>query len=534
MCDLIAIVIIVVVIIYIIICTMQNEGRSVSRIQLEEKKIIEDELKSRAMEKAKREKEREEKEKEERRIKDLKLGYAHAISGYKNSLYYFFQNNCGLSYETMYQQLMRQVEVMEEYNAKLPQDSKFAEGQIATYMNCANEFREFGIRVDKKITDWMIKSSNYGNAVPEYLRYIQGMKKQDVDATINYIQNILDKQEYGKLWRVDITEVMSCLWFCAMHKPYSALDFERAQNLFYAIYKKPNIEVVIAEAYAIRQIGGAEVLRNKIKQVLDNDLDKYASNSGIADVLTKLASGLMWMQAYKEEYMVLQYMLENKIQMSAKLQERLHSLSNGGGNAPSVYDVTSNTGKMYLDVAALAWRDEDYSRFFENLSFQEKSLTYSLAVRDEDKELFITQAVNFPDSSSVIGKLETVFRREYGMGVSAANIECVALSGNGSETMKGILVRTKECEQLGIFVHIGRIGKKLNIKFYTLFIPKGQNIDVQKQQVISMYKKLSPTVSMWESSLKDTILMAMQQLLNQTPASPGGDPNGQRTEQVEF
>ncbi len=35
-----------------------------------------------------------------------------------------------------------------------------------------------------------------------------------------------------------------------------------------------------------------------------------------------------------------------------------------------------------------------------------------------------------------------------------------------------------------------------------------------------MYNKLSPSVTLWESSIKDTTLMAIQQLLNITPQNP--------------
>ena len=69
---------------------------------------------------------------------------------------------------------------------------------------------------------------------------------------------------------------------------------------------------------------------------------------------------------------------------------------------------------------------------------------------------------------------------------------------------------------MGILVHIAKIGKKLNIKFYTLFMPDVNQLMEQKQQALSLYKKLSPSISMWESSLKDTILMVVQQLLNTT------------------
>ena len=45
-------------------------------------------------------------------------------------------------------------------------------------------------------------------------------------------------------------------------------------------------------------------------------------------------------------------------------------------------------------------------------------------------------------------------------------------------------------------------------------MPKEQQLDKQRQQALSLYKKLSPSVAMWEASLKETTLLAIQQLLN--------------------
>ena len=49
--------------------------------------------------------------------------------------------------------------------------------------------------------------------------------------------------------------------------------------------------------------------------------------------------------------------------------------------------------------------------------------------------------------------------------------------------------------------------------------PEKESLDAQKQKVISLYQKLSPVVTMWEKSMQETILMAIQQILNSTPAS---------------
>lgn len=405
----------------------------------------------------------------------------------------------------------------------------------------------------KNFTNQMFELNDYGNINNEHWKKIMSMKKQEADSIMRgnvpeeYWKKLKPSADFIASSESTLVQVFDCVWFYATYKPYLVDEFEKAKEGFYSVYnygreghfirENENIEVFLAELYAICQMGADSTLKNKVTEFLEKINEtiyqkKYDSETmrtkveknisqEVIDKLTILASGLMWMKAYDEEKMILQYMVENKIRMSEKLQERLYALSNGGENAPSDYNVYSNQNQIYLDTASLAWNDNEYNSFFENLSFKEKVLTYSLAIRDENKDLFITQAVNLPDNTKVCSKLMKVFQEEYGSQVVAKDMEGIALSGSGSEKIPGILVRTRECKQLGIFVHIARIGKKLNIKFYTLFMPTTNDITEQKQQVISLYKKLSPNVTMWENSLKDTILMAIQQLLNATPNAVG-------------
>lgn len=98
--------------------------------------------------------------------------------------------------------------------------------------------------------------------------------------------------------------------------------------------------------------------------------------------------------------------------------------------------------------------------------------------------------------------------------------------------MDGILVTSSGCRQLGIAVNLVRIVKKASIKFYTIFLPVETELALQKQQALSLYKKLSPSATMWESSLKGTLLTAIQQLLNSsvqgvgTPITPSHISDG--------
>lgn len=266
---------------------------------------------------------------------------------------------------------------------------------------------------------------------------------------------------------------------------------------------------------------------------LDGDCCEYMSDFVCkridVRILSLMASSLMWMNAYETEKMILRHMLTTGKKMTGKMQERLHTLTNGGGKAPSGFDVKSSSSEFYFDVSALAWRDDEYVGLFENLAFQDKNLTYSLAIRDENKELFIPQGINVPSNDLVLKKFSSVFTDEYGNSVTVRSANCVALSGSGEEKIDGILASSGECNQMGILIHIARIGKKLIIKFYTLFMPTGSDLAAQKQQALSIYKKLSPSVTMWESSLKDTMLMAVEQILNSNVQGGGiinEDPGG--------
>lgn len=375
----------------------------------------------------------------------------------------------------------------------------------------SNGFNTFGRKAAAFQENLMMADDSYGKINKVYWDEITGMIRSDAVSYINQCENLLSSTDFDRLYAIELNKVLKCVWFFATEKTFSASDFQKATNVFQRIYKGHHSDVIIADLFAKKKMGGEDVLRDQIRELLKVVYD--------SKMLTRIASALMWMNAYQSENMVLQHMLTSGKEMTAKTQERLHSLTNGGGKAPSGFEVKSRANELYFDVSALAWKDDEYIGLFENLAFQDKILTYSLALREENKDLFIPQGVQVPDSAKVLNKLNTVFAEEYGAGVTARTVNCIALSGSGEEKMDGILASSSECKQMGVLIHIARIGKKLIIKFYTLFMPDGTDLAAQKQQALSMYKKLSPTVTMWEGSLKDTMLMAVEQLLNASAQS---------------
>lgn len=420
--------------------------------------------------------------------------------------------------------------IMEEYLDQMVKDSKELEslgetGSYATDMIRSGRlliegFERYSKKLGKLPTSAMMDTHNYGRVNKSYWNEVSTITKTNINAVLKRCKQNIDNQNYQNVYDTDVEYIRRCVWFYALEKPFSSDSFKMASDLYKSLVDRDKqVDVFIAELYALKQMGAEDIIRKRVNEHIK---DRYSHESYTVKELALLASGLMWINEYQLEKDVLQYMVKEGMGLSQKLQQRLHALAATGGKMPAGYSVSSNADTIYFDVSALSWNDDEYNGFFDNLSFQDKKLSYSLAVRDEDKDLFITNGLSVPDTSTILQKLKRVFANEYGNAVSAIKKNCIALSGSNQETMEGILVQSYECRQMGILVHIARIGKKLNIKFYTLYMP-GSSIDSDHQQAISLKKKLSPTVHSWEGSLKDTILMGIQQLLN--ARQPSNEPN---------
>ena len=388
----------------------------------------------------------------------------------------------------------------------------------------ANDFNLFSNKVTGYARCRIMQGNEYGKSDGAFWDSVQRMDRKDAYALLEKYTAALAPVGFDsvkRIWEIDVDDLVKVIWFFAIDKNYSAHEYQNACRQFRRVYKADHIETVIANLYARNRIGGEDALRDPIDDILRN-----GALAADAESLSYISSSLMWMGAYQAEYKVLQHMLAQGMPMRPKMQERLHTLTNGGGKAPGGFAVESQMGELFFDVSALSWRDEEYIGLFENLAFQDKLLTYSLAVRDETKDLFATQGISIPGMDNILKKIQDVLTEEYGASVKVKITKCVALSGSGEERTEGILVSVDECRQMSILVLVAKIGKKLIIKFYTLFMPTGSDLGKQKQEALSLYKNLSLTVSMWESSLKDMLLMAIQQQLNTMAHESGSGSYG--------
>ena len=387
------------------------------------------------------------------------------------------------------------------------------EDHFAIVEECRKEWGRLSAAEDrsKKVArQGMMDPERYGQVNKAFLSAVQTVPRQKVENLLRRCETLQEEGSLDAFTAIDPEKLLQTPWVFAMEKPYRAEDFNRSVDVCKWFFLFEPADVRMARWYAQQQMGGADAVEiGNVKECLDE----------------RLASCLMWLQAYRQEQRVLQEMLKENCTMSPKAQERFHALNNGGGKAPDTHEAVSGGDELSFDVSALSWRDEEYNALFESLAFQDKKLTYGLAVRDEDKDLLLPAGVRLPGKDEMLKKFQASLAEEYGGQATARNVTCVMLSGSGRETMEGVLVTSRECRQLGVAVNLARIGKKVNLKFYTLFLPDGLELAEQKQQAISLCKKMSPGTTMWENSLKSTMLLAIQQVLNSSAQGGSQQPD---------
>ena len=439
----------------------------------------------------------------------------------------------GSRYMDTFRELMKNVENMRNLKKVSPKlyTYKYEDDVEDMYFSEVANFGMYFHSHSKCYSKRMFSADNYGIINEEYRKKaLLDIKKAD-GIVSSYMHTIRDDMfsDNHAVWTSDfwcsIEDLLAAIWSFAfdikypLQKTFIPYRYENGKTVipescnymdvaiqaFYHVIKVPSPEICNAKLCALAARGGNELILNEVKNMLaDPHNGAVYGFDGWGDV----ASCLMWLKAYEAEKMVLQSMVVNKLPMSETLYQRLNYLTNHNENAPDSYDVKASAKEVYFDADAANWREDDYENLFQDLELQHKELNYALAVRDEDRDIMLTHVVKLPGDTVICQTMNQAFEDEYGEGVSACCKKGVIVSQGMDETIQGFLVTVEDVSYLQMFVHVMKIGKKLNIKFYTLYAGK------QKKQAISMCKKLSPTVTVWEKSIKDTILLALQSVLN--------------------
>lgn len=363
-----------------------------------------------------------------------------------------------------------------------------------------------------RLSSYTLMSDSYGEPHEKVLQQARDLaEKGTATAMLSALKSLHDSSGLERWLDANPAELPILALAFAFGSPADPASVNDCQQLWQELVWKESCDIYLADLYARKSVGGVAAVRDAINTALRTPRTTRWYET--------VSSALMWMGAYDSEEVVLQHMLSLGLPMSDAVKERLKYLSSTSVSV-AVLDV-DDTDALSFDTTALGWGEDEYAALFDNLVYKNRTLTYSLAVREEDKSIAIPSGFAYPTRQQMLATVVQVADEEYGSEVEVTDGTCVALANGVEERMDGFVARTANHPEMALVTISERIGHRLNIKFYTLFCPSGVN-EADRAAASSINMNLNPKVGMWEMALKDTMLAGIQKALN-TPASVEDD-----------
>lgn len=337
---------------------------------------------------------------------------------------------------------------------------------------------------------------------PEDLKaVVEKCKQRVLFNDTGYFEGVAEYMSSARL-----SAACSLLWHYADKTPFEKENFYDAVkevNLIKCAGNDYNaFECVLAEIYMKNKLGGEDLVRQNIDEIMENAEVKnplYARS---------LCSFLAWLGAYNVEYEVLKRVVAAKIELTQEMQDRLSFLANGGtSNKLKVYNV-KETDKFLFDSSTEGWSAEEFDALLSKFRMDRRTLNYSLLINSWKKTLPLAKGKKFSPEAldSEFNAMLDDFDGEVTYektNVAAIDIDNVGYIGCAlfrfcSERNKG----------LSIMFNCEKFGPNLNINILTMFTP---SYNIADNEIISCIKAIIS--SSYVDSFRESILQAVDEAM---------------------
>lgn len=316
-----------------------------------------------------------------------------------------------------------------------------------------------------------------------------------------------------------LVDVGSVLWYYAKKKPFEIEKFNEAKALynkyltFYGKdedeYSNNKVEVLLAEMYYKKQIGGESLVRkdwNYIEKWLEN---LYELN--YIESCCFLASGLAWLELYNLEKDVLVKLVGLGCDLSEEMQDRLNFLENGGTGNVNIHDVPDNKEDVfYFDSSSAEWGQKEFEIFFRKVAMKKIDLQYSLSISNWTKTLPLSkgQKVSFENVYKELEDMVEDFDGEIElmkMPARAVNIDSIIYEN--AVIFKFNSVRNK-C--ISVMFSCEKYGRNLNLTIITMFTPE-EGLDTSDMNKYAVSVKSNSYMESFRESILQALDLALKE-----------------------
>lgn len=266
-----------------------------------------------------------------------------------------------------------------------------------------------------------------------------------------------------------ISVLAQIMWYYAKQTPFNQMAFDKAEanlNKYISISDSENaLECVVAEIYVKNQLGGENLVMQNINELME---EASFRNPIYARAI---CSFLAWIECYRIELEILKKAVQEKIQLTPDMLERLEFLSKGGAdNKIKIYDVIA-TDKFMFDSSTEGIDANGINAIFDLLKRKRQTLQYSLLLNQWSKTIPLPKNKMFSNESLISEFKELVddFDGEIAHSVrDAAAVNTSTLLYNDSSLF---YFTSKRNRGITILFNCEKFGRNLNIVILTLFTP---------------------------------------------------------------
>lgn len=357
----------------------------------------------------------------------------------------------------------------------------------------------------------------YGKVNKKFLKSVNELtlNEETIDNLKFIFNKISSEKQLSFLNRNFVENLLYNLYAVVFKTPFDAQLYSTIYDMYdkytYVIYNDgynnyavPSFDSMFTKIYAYYHMG-----KGVLKQI-SSQIDLWIKANLLHNKknILLMASCMMWIGNYETELRLLRVAASNNIRMESNIQERLRFLESGGTSGPKLYEGVDRQ-KLNYDYSSISWDEKKFKLFFENLMFQDRPLTYCLAI-SEFRKTFKAKKSKPIKIEDIFNALSLMAKNEYMSEISCKIIDTNVLSENSSFHENTVLIKIEKDElnvqHAGIVVIYSCIGLNVNVQIISLFIPQQKlSIKENMELAIGMQTDSYPKLKNYLDSIKDSV-----------------------------
>ena len=290
------------------------------------------------------------------------------------------------------------------------------------------------------------------------------------------------------------------------------------------------VDMIIADALYYSKVNFVDTINDELTTFLNVICPEYKIK---ADQYCILQEIFAWLNAYRQEKMVLEAMVNNAIPRTKEQDARLTFLnstktvsSNQVSTNYSVEQLQDNVNEdvVRYDYQFMTMSEPEIFDFFNSISLENKTYDEAIVV-DEWTNSIEMRGITW-NSNTIKNSIDKVMKENFGERFVVSIEKSVALSEMSMEETDSIIISEKEgCTMPWLsFLILGEqiIINHMNISIYTLYRPNkvelSENMYVRNQaiqkSVLSLKKKQNPKVNNLIHIISELVVKELENWVN--------------------